>query len=183
GNGVIRRTGVALDPVNWGWRCDRGRFAWEAIESEGRLGEPLCRRGDELVPVRWADALAAAKAALEVPADRIGFIGGARFTNEAAYAWTKLAKGVLGTDNVDCQLGDGLPAELVLGTPRATIDDLAADGGTVLLLAPDLKEELPVLFLRLRDAVLEHRVKVVELSPVRTQATRLAAASLRYRPG
>ena len=29
-------------------------------------------------------------------------------TNEDAYAWAKLAKGVLGTDNVDAQLGDGL---------------------------------------------------------------------------
>ena len=50
-------------------------------------------------------------------------IGGARLTNEGAYAWAKLAKGVLGTDSVDAQLGDGLPAELVLGLPRATIDD------------------------------------------------------------
>ena len=36
-------------------------------------------------------------------------LGGARLTNEDAYAWAKLAKGVLGTDNVDAQLGDGLP--------------------------------------------------------------------------
>ena len=30
----------------------------------------------------------------------------------------RFAKGVLGTDNVDAQLGDGLPAEVVLGLPR-----------------------------------------------------------------
>ena len=42
-------------------------------------------------------------------------LGGARLTNEAAYAWAKLAKGVIGTDNVDAQLGDGLPADVVLG--------------------------------------------------------------------
>ena len=41
-------------------------------------------------------------------------IGGARLTNEDAYAWAKLTKGVLATDNVDAQLGDGLPAEVVL---------------------------------------------------------------------
>ena len=29
--------------------------------------------------------------------------------------WARLAKGVIGTDNVDAQLGDGLPAEVVLG--------------------------------------------------------------------
>ena len=53
----------------------------------------------------------------------IAVLGGARLTNEAAYAWAKLAKGVIGTDNVDAQLGDGLPAEVVLGLPRATIDE------------------------------------------------------------
>ena len=91
---------------------------------------------------------------------RIGsrVIGGARLTNEDAYAWAKLAKGVIGTDNVDAQLGDGLPAEVVLGLPRATIDEACAPGGTVLLLGPDAKEELPVLFLRLRHAVVNDGV-------------------------
>jgi NADH-quinone oxidoreductase subunit G len=182
-NHVLRRQGVDLDPVNWGWLCDKGRFSWEAVDSEGRLAAPLCRQGDALTPVGWSQALNAAADGLRVPPERIGVIGGARFTNEAAYAWAKLAKGLIGTDNVDCQLGDGLPAEVVFGLPRATIDDACADGGTVLLLAPDLKEELPVLFLRLRDAVLEHSVRVVELSPVGTSMTPLSAASLRYRPG
>ena len=48
----------------------------------------------------------------------VAVLGGARLTNESAYAWAKLAKGVLGTDHVDAQLGDGLPAEVVLGLPR-----------------------------------------------------------------
>ena len=65
-------------------------------------------------------------------------IGGARLTNEGAYAWAKLAKGVLGTDSVDAQLGDGLPAEVVLGLPRATIDQ-AASADTVILLSGDLR--------------------------------------------
>ena len=76
-------------------------------------------------------------------------IGGARCTNEGAYAWAKLAKGVLGTDSVDAQLGDGLPAELVLSLPRATIDE-ACSARAVVLLTGDVREELPVLFLRLR---------------------------------
>ena len=50
-------------------------------------------------------------------AESVAVIGGARLTNEGAYAWAKLAKGVLGTDSVDAQMGDGLPAELTLGLP------------------------------------------------------------------
>ena len=69
-------------------------------------------------------------------------VGGARLTNEGAYAWARLAKGVLGTDSVDAQIGDGLPAEMVLGLPRATIDQ-AASADTVILLTGDVREELP----------------------------------------
>ncbi|MGQ0616972.1 MAG: NADH-quinone oxidoreductase subunit NuoG [Acidimicrobiia bacterium] len=193
-NHVLRYQGVDSDPVNWSWMCDRGRFDFEAIESDARLTAPLIRKpardpdaGDELVAASWSEALAAATAALEDLGDdgpaALGVIGGARLTNEAAYAWAKLIKGVLGSDNVDCQLGDGLPAEVVLGLPGATIDEVCAAGGTVVVVAPDLKEELPVLFLRLRDAVLYRGVKVVELAPTTTGLTPLAAVSLRHRPG
>ena len=74
----------------------------------------------------------------------IAVLGGARGTNEDAYVWARLAKGVLGTDHVDAQLADGLPADVVLGLPRATIADLDR-AAAIVLLAPDLKEELPVL--------------------------------------
>ena len=112
----------------------------------------------------------------------VAVIGGARLTNEDCYAWAKLAKGVIGTDSVDAQLGDGLAAELVVGLSAATIDEACA-AGTLLVLAPDLKEELPVLYLRVRDAVEKRGLRVVELSPTATSMTPLAAASLRYRPG
>ena len=104
------------------------------------------------------EALAAAAAGLQTAQDAggpgaIGVIGGARLSNEDAYAWAKLAKGVIGTDSVDAQLGDGLPAEVVLGLPRATIDEAACAAPVLVVLAGDLREELPVLFLRLREAV------------------------------
>jgi len=89
---------------------------------------------------------------------------------------------VLGTDSVDAQLGDGLPAEVVLGLPRATIDE-ACSADVLVLLAPDLREELPVLFLRLREAAVERGVPVIELSALPTAMTRYATASLTYRPG
>ena len=81
-------------------------------------------------------------------------------------------------------LGSRLPAEVVLGLPRATIDEACTPGGTVLVLGPDAKEELPVLFLRLRHAVLNDGVKIVELAATRTGITDgLVAESLVYRPG
>ncbi len=183
-NEVLRYQGVDIDPVNWGWLCDKGRFSFESVNSDERLGAPLVRQGDALAPASWGTALKAAATALQAAEpSRVAVLGGARLTNEAAYAWAKLAKGVIGTDHVDAQLADGLPAELVLGLPRATIDQACAKGGTVLVIAPDLKEELPVLFLRLRHAVTRDGVKVVELAPQRTSVSELAAASLLHRPG
>ena len=183
-NEILRYQGVDVDPVNWGWLCDKGRFGFGSVNSEDRLGRPLARRGDALVEVPWGEALSTAADALRAgTAEKVAVLGGARLTNESAYAWAKLAKGVIGTDHVDAQLGDGLPAEVVLGLPRATIDEVCAPGGTVLLLAPDLKEELPVLFLRLRHAVVRDGVTVIELASQRTPMSALAAATLLHRPG
>jgi NADH-quinone oxidoreductase subunit G len=188
-NQVLRYVGVDVDPVNWGWLCDRGRFGHEYVNSPERLRGPLVRRGDDgLVGATWSAAVRTAAAAIAGALERggpasVAVIGGARLTNEDAYAWAKLAKGVIGTDNVDAQLGDGLPAELVLGLPPATIDEVCRPGGTVIVAAADLKEELPVLFLRLRHAVVNDGVTVIELSPQRTSVSELAAVTILHRPG
>ena len=186
-NRVTRLLGIDVDPVNQGWLCDKGRFAFDAVNSEERLTEPLLRKDGELVPVSWHEALAAVAEGLQGAAEAggaesIGFLGGGRLTNEGAYAWAKVAKGILGTDSVDAQLGDGLPAEVVLGLPRATIDQ-AVTADTVIVLSGDLREELPVLFLRLRSAIVDGGPSVIELSPRATALTPYATASLRYGPG
>jgi NADH-quinone oxidoreductase subunit G len=189
-NRVVRYQGVDSDAVNWGWMCDKGRFDFEAVNSADRLGQPLVRdEGLLLKPATWSDALRRAVTSIRQGLDRsgpegFGVIGGARLTNESQYAWTKLTKGLLGSDNVDAQLGDGLPADAVLGLPRATIADACRPGGSVLVLGPDLKEELPVLYLRLRHAVVNDGVRVVEMASVGTGLTsEIARVSLRYRPG
>ncbi|MEY2420070.1 MAG: NADH-quinone oxidoreductase subunit [Acidimicrobiaceae bacterium] len=190
-NHVLRYQGVDIDPVNWGWLCDKGRFDFEAIESDDRLSEPLVRKPSgatdgtgELIAASWAEAIgAAADAIRNAEASAVAVLGGARLTNEAAYAWAKLAKGVIGTDHVDAQLDDGLPGVAVVGLPQATIDDVCAPGATVIVVDANLKEELPVLFLRLRDAVINRGVKVVELSSMSTGLAALAAVSLVHRPG
>jgi NADH-quinone oxidoreductase subunit G len=185
-NRLTRLLGIDIDPVNHGWLCDKGRFAADAVNSENRLTEPMVRKDGTLVAVSWHEALEAAavglKRAVAERPESVGVVGGARLTNEGAYAWARVAKGVLGTDSVDAQVGDGLPAELVLGLPRATIDQ-AASAATVVLLTGDVREELPVLFLRLRAAAVDGDLSIVELSPQATSLTAHAEVSLRYAPG
>ncbi len=234
-NRLTRLLGIDSEPVNHGWLCDKGRFAYESVNGDevdagplpteladeavdvapatasqvvslgvsrgqflgeasetgrfehGRLVEPRVRKAGELVPVSWGEALAAAAEGIRAATKAggpgaVAVIGGARLTNESAYAWAKLAKGIIGTDSVDAQLGDGLPAELVLGLPRATIDRACA-APVVVTLAGDLREELPVLFLRLRAAVMAGTTELVEIAPAPTALSPLAAATLRIRPG
>jgi NADH-quinone oxidoreductase subunit G len=185
-NHVLRLLGVDADPVNWGWLSDKERFAFEAINSEARILTPLERHDitGDLSPVGWAGALGRVIDALQnAEPNRVAVLGGARMTNEAQYAWAKLMKGVVGTDHVDAQLGDGLPPEVVLGLPRATIDDACRPGGTVVLVGPDPKEELGALYLRLRHAVVEDGATLIELTPQRGGLSGIAAHSLHPRPG
>jgi NADH-quinone oxidoreductase subunit G len=192
-NRVTRLLGIDSDPLNQSWLCDKGRFGFEAVNAENRLVEPLARRSapgdgeDELVAVSWSEALGVvaerlARVRTDKGPDAIGVLGGARLSNEDAYAWAKLAKSVIGTDSVDAQLGDGLPPEVVLGLPRATIDE-ACSAACVVVLSGDLREELPVLFLRLRGAAIDGGVPVVELAPRAGALSAFATAVLPYRPG
>jgi NADH-quinone oxidoreductase subunit G len=186
-NQLVRLLGVDSEPVNQGWLCDKGRFSYEWQQSTRRVREPLVRRDGQLVVASWPEALDAVAVGLrrardERGAGSIALLGGARGTNEDAYAWARLAKGVLGTDHVDAQLGDGLPAEVVLGLPRATIADCDT-AAAVVLLAPDVKEELPVLYLRLRHAAHDLGVPLVDVAACDNGLTGYAATTIRPRPG
>ena len=187
-NQVLRLQGVDSDSVNWGWLSDKERFIFEAFSHPDRLHTPLIAKNKDTnsqqEKASWPEALKVAAASLsETSSDRIAVIGGSRLTNESQYAWTKVAKGILGTDHVDAQIGDGLPAEVLLGLPRATINQACRPGGTIVLLGPDLKEELGSLYLRIRHAVVHDGATLIELTPASTGLTPYATHSLRIRPG
>jgi NADH-quinone oxidoreductase subunit G len=184
---VTRLIGVDSDPVNWGWLCDKGRFGFAASASPSRVTVPLVRRGDELVEAGWGEALAVAADGLAAiknagGGSSLAVVGGSRLCNEDAYAWAKAARVAFGTDNVDAQLADGLPADIVLGLPRATIDEAAA-APLVITLGGDIKDDVPVLYLRLRDAVRENGTDIVELTPVPTGLSPYAVETVLHRPG
>jgi len=186
-NQIVRLLGVDSEPVNHGWLCDKGRYGYDWVHSDARLRAPAVRVGGQLVDTSWPEALDAAADVIRRAVDAHGpgsvaVLGGATGTNEDAYVWARLAKGVIGTDHVDAQLADGLPAEVVVGMPRATIADLDR-ARAIVVLGPDLKETVPVLALRARRATVDLGVPLVEVGPVDTGLTRDATVSLRHRPG
>ncbi|HEX5096192.1 MAG TPA: NADH-quinone oxidoreductase subunit NuoG, partial [Acidimicrobiia bacterium] len=186
-NRLVRLLGVDSEPVNQGWLCDKGRYNIEWVHSDARRIEPAVKVQNQLVETSWPEALDVVVTELKKSIElhgpgSVAVIGGARGTNEDAYAWSRLAKCVVGTDNVDAQLGDGLPADAVLGLPRAEISDCDRAAAIVILDA-GLEDSVPVLALRLRRAVKELKVPLVDCAPVAHKLSEHAALVARTLPG
>ena len=195
GNRLTRVLGVDSEPVNHGWLCDKGRYTIESIDANEdatdllkaatRVTHPLVRRNGVLTPVSWGEALAEAASLLRDAAATdggVGAIGGAALTNEGAFAWERFLRGVLRTENIDAQYGDGLDPALIQALPRATIDE-AANAAVVVTLTGDLREELPILFLRLRESAVRYHRSIVELAFGASALRSVARVSLPVRPG
>ena len=187
-NQILRFLGVDNDATNHGWLSDKDRFGFQYIESGERLTAPLVNRGGELVEVTWNEALDIVANRIELIRDEdgggaFGVIGGARGTNEDAYALSKFARVALETNNVDARVGDDLASHFLAATvDRALISDLD-DADTILVWGPDLKEEHPTLYLRVRRAAQELGVTLIVAHPRATGLDDRATHKLTYRPG
>jgi len=181
---LVRYQGVDIDPVNWGWLCDRGRYNFESVNSPDRLTTPLVKNGAEHVATSWSVALENAsrmiRMSLAQNANSVAILGGARGTNEDAFAWAMLAD-KLGINQRDAQLGDGLSPE-IFNIEQATIDETCA-ASTIILLSPDLKEELPVLYFRVRDAAQKRKARIVEFSSRDSGLSPYAWRTVGFEPG
>jgi predicted molibdopterin-dependent oxidoreductase YjgC len=91
---------------NQGMLCLKGRFGLDFLNHGGRLTAPLLRKDGRLAEVSWDEALDfAARRLAEIKAahgaDAIGFLSSAKCTNEENYAMMRLARGVVGSNNID----------------------------------------------------------------------------------
>ncbi|HJQ78232.1 MAG TPA: NADH-quinone oxidoreductase subunit NuoG [Acidimicrobiia bacterium] len=187
-NEIVRHVGVDNDATNHGWLSDKDRWGYEYLQSDRRLTKPLVRRQGELVEVEWPEALEIVASRLrliieEDGGEALAVIGGANGTNEDAYAVSRFARDVLGTPHVDARMDDGLPAPFLAATvDRALISDVD-DAETILVWGPDLKEEHPTLYLRVRRAAQELGRRLVVIHPRATGLDDRASLKLTYRPG
>ena len=181
---LVRIYGVDVEATNQGWLSDKDRFIYEHVGAEDRITTPLIKGEDGFSEVTWEEAFAAiADRLAEYRGDEVAALGGARGTNEDAYVFAKFLSTVVVTPHVDAQLDDGLAAGFAAGvTPRATIGDLDR-AGSILVWGADLKEEFPVLYLRVRRAVTQLGAKLVVVHPRRTGLDDVADHKITYRVG
>lgn len=177
GGEVLRAQAMPNEALNSFWNCDKGRFGHHYISHPERLKAPLIRRVRSGAPrfeeAPWDDALNAIASKIREVLDgegpqAIGLIGGSHATNEDLFAASRFFRQVLGTPNLDFRTFDAsfeyprLAAPQVLGS-TASLDDLDR-AIAILWVGPDPREELPVLYLRLRRAV-EKGASLITIHP------------------
>src|ERR1700730_16894526 len=93
-------------PTNGISTCVKGKFGWDFVNSSDRLTSPLIREGDKFRKASWEEALTlVAQQFTEIKAkngpDAFAFISSSKCTNEESYLMQKLARAVIGTNNMD----------------------------------------------------------------------------------
>src|ERR1700675_4796568 len=150
-------------PANGISTCIKGKFGWGHINSEDRLTTPLIREGGKFRQASWDEALGlVARRLSEIKAndgpDSLAFISSSKCTNEESYLMQKLARAVIGTNNVDnCSRYCQAPATIGLfrtvgyGGDSGLISDLEA-GDLVIGICRNTAHSHPVLATRVKQA-------------------------------
>jgi NADH-quinone oxidoreductase subunit G len=160
---VVRVLARQNDGVDDGWLCDKGRFAYQAIDNDERLTTPLVRKDGELRPASWEEALNAAAGIAGYPASNAGLVGGQASNEEAFLLGRMLREGLQSTHGLESRLTP-MPLDLqtALSHPsrQASVEDLEwAD--TIVLLGCEPVDDVSILDLRIRKAVRRHGAKLV----------------------
>ncbi|MBL8561751.1 MAG: NADH-quinone oxidoreductase subunit G [Gemmobacter sp.] len=148
GREVMRIVPRNHDGVNEEWLSDKSRFIWDGLRRQ-RLDTPYIRENGRLRKAGWAEALAAAAAAMR--GKKVTGLVGDLVPVEAAYSLKTLVEALGGT--VECRVdGARLPAgNRAAYVGNATIADIDS-AKTILLIGTNPRLEAPVLNARLRKA-------------------------------
>lgn len=182
-----------VNPASRDQICVRGRFHYDAIPDKQRLSRALVRAGDRLLPASFDDALSRAVEAVtsvkqSAGAGAIAVLGSPMATNEESFVLAEIARAI-GTPHVDFASGAvhrAVSQALVaaFGTDRlpASMADVE-HSDTIVAIARDLEESHQVVSLRIRDAVVKRRAKVVLVSPMWSELDGFSHAVIRVQPG
>lgn len=183
---VTRRMAGNLPQVNEEWNCDKGRFAFRYGRGDDRITRPLVRRDGVLQPASWAEAIDSAVAGLKAAGPHVGVLTGGRLTVETNLAWSRFARTVLGTNNIDFRSRPASAEEasfLASQVAGRTLDESVtyADlekAGRIVLVDLEPEDENPAVFLRLRKAWRKHRVAVTVVGSHLTRGSIKMGAAL-----
>lgn len=183
-------------PTNKGGLCRKGWTSTELLAHPERLTTPLMRdrKGDDLRPVSWDEALSRITAEIgavqaRYGRDAVGVFGGGGLTNEKAYLLGKFARVALRTSNIDyngrfCMAsaaGAGIKAFGVdRGLPFPLEDIPGAE--TILLIGSNTAETMPPI-MQYFDEQKRRGGKLIVVDPRVTATAESATLHLQITPG
>ncbi len=181
-------------PANGVSTCVKGKFGWDYVNSPDRLTKPLIRDGEKFREATWDEALnLVARRFAEIKAesgpDALAFISSSKCTNEESYLMQKLARAVVGTNNMDncsryCQAPatTGLFRTVGYGGDSGSISDIEK-ASLVVIVGSNAAENHPVLATRVKRAHKLHGQKLIVSDLRKNEMAERADIFLRPRPG
>lgn len=191
---VVQVKPVMDAPVNYGHLCVKGRYAFDFVDADDRVTEPMIRENGDWVVVSWEDAIQYTADKLkaidaEFGKESIAVLGSARATNEENYLAQKFTRVVLGTNNVDCcarvcHTPSAAAMKMMIGTGAMTnsFDDIEK-ARTIILCGANPSENHPIPGARIKQAVIKNGTKLIVVDPRKTELTKYADVHLQLRPG
>uniref|UniRef100_E6PY18 Putative oxidoreductase n=1 Tax=mine drainage metagenome TaxID=410659 RepID=E6PY18_9ZZZZ len=190
----ILKVEPAEGPANGISTCIKGKFGWEYVNSPDRLTSPLIREGDRFRKATWDEALTLiAEKFTSIKntygPDALSFISSSKCTNEESYLMQKLARAVIGTNNMDnCSRYCQSPATVGLfrtvgyGGDAGSISDIE-QAGLVLIVGSNTAESHPVLATRVKRAHKLRGQKLIVADIREHEMARRADVFFRPNPG
>jgi formate dehydrogenase major subunit len=189
----ILKVAPADGPANGISTCVKGKFGWDFVNSKDRLSKPLIREGDHFREAEWDEALdLVARRFEETKAahgpDALAFIASSKCTNEEAFLMQKLARAVIGTNNVDnCSRYCQSPATMGLfrtvgyGGDSGSIKDIE-QADLVMIVGSNTAESHPVIATRVKRAHKLRGQKLIVSDIRENEMARRADVYLHARP-
>ena len=181
-------------PANGVSTCIKGKFAWDFVNHQDRLTRPLIREGGRFREASWDEALdLIGRRFREIQSangpDALAFIASSKCTNEEAFLMQKLARAVVGTNNIDncsryCQAPatTGLFRTVGYGGDSGSISDIE-QADLVVIVGSNTAESHPVLATRVKRAHKLRGQKLIVSDLRENEMARRADLHLRARPG
>ena len=191
GNQIVRGDNRDKSGINGDFLCIKGRYAFDFIEHEDRIRQPLIRRNGKHEPATWEEAFELVASRFREICDTsggssIGVIGSNRTTNEESYVLQKFARLVLGTNNIDHHRTADYPAfaAAVSGKPNATASMRDVfNAPAVLLIGNDPSYQHPLLAWQIRTGVRLRRSKLYLANSFPIKLRRQASAFVQVLEG
>jgi NADH-quinone oxidoreductase chain G len=187
GSEILRGDNRDKSGINGDFLCIKGRYAFDFANHTDRLTKPLLRQPDgKFAEVSWEKALAHAGTRLrEIRESKggssIGVIGSNRTTNEENYLLQKLARTVLGTNNIDHhRTADYTAFARAISGQKDRAASLRESGTApaILLLGNNPTEQHPLLAWNLRTNLRHHNARIYVVNHAGIKLERQAHQSL-----